>query len=43
MSKGNRFDTALNKGFAARFINLESLDREFKTYATQQNGFSNSD
>ena len=36
MSKGNRFDTALNKGFAARFINLDALDREFKPYATQQ-------
>jgi hypothetical protein len=43
MSKGNRFETALNKGFAARFINLDALDREFKTYATQQNGFSNAD
>jgi hypothetical protein len=43
MSKGNRFETALTKGFAARFINLDSLDREFKAYATQQNGFSNSD
>ena len=35
MSKGNRFDTALNKGFAARFINTDALDREFKPYATQ--------
>jgi len=43
MSKGNRFETALNKGFAARFISLDALDREFKTYATQQNGFSNAD
>lgn len=43
MSKGNRFETALNKGFAARFINLDALDREFKTYATQQNGSSNAD
>ncbi len=43
MSKGNRFETALNKGFAARFINLDALDREFKSYAIQQNGVSNSD
>ena len=43
MSKGNRFDTALNKGFAARFINVDSLEREFKPYATQQGAFSNAD
>jgi hypothetical protein len=43
MSKGNRFETALTKGFGGRFINLDSLEREFKAYATQQNGFSNSD
>ena len=35
MSKGNRFETALNKGFAARFVNTDALDREFKPYATQ--------
>jgi len=38
MSKGNRFDTALNKGFGARFINLDALDQAFKPYAIQQNG-----
>jgi hypothetical protein len=43
MSKGNRFDTALNKGFAARYLNVDSLEREFKPYATQQGTFSNSD
>jgi len=43
MSKGNKFETALNKGFGARFINLEALDREFKTYATQQNGLTNTE
>jgi hypothetical protein len=43
MGKGNRIETALNKGFAARFINLEALEREFKTYATQTNGLSASD
>ena len=26
------------KGFGARFINLEALEREFKTYATHENG-----
>jgi hypothetical protein len=38
ISKGNRFETALNKGFAARYINTDALDREFKPYATQQGG-----
>jgi hypothetical protein len=35
MSKGNRFDTALNKGFGGRYVNTDALDREFKPYATQ--------
>jgi len=39
-AKGNRLETALNKGFAARFINLEALEREFKNYATQTNGLA---
>jgi hypothetical protein len=43
MAKGNRLETALNKGFAARFINLEALDREFKSYATQNNGLATPD
>jgi len=43
MSKGNRLETALNKGFAAKFINLEALEREFKNYATQTNGLSASE
>jgi hypothetical protein len=43
MSKGNRIETALNKGFAGRFINLEALERAFKSYATQTNGLSASD
>jgi len=43
MSKGNRIETALNKGFAARFINLDALEREFKNYATQTNGLSTPD
>lgn len=43
MAKGNRIETALNKGFAARFINLEALEQAFKSYATQTNGLSASD
>jgi len=43
MSRGNRVDTALNKGFSARFINLEALEREFKNYATQTNGLATSE
>ncbi len=39
MSKGNRFETALNKGFAAKYISLDALDREFKTYATPAKWF----
>jgi hypothetical protein len=38
LSKGSRFETALNKGFAARFINLEALEREFKSDAIHDNG-----
>jgi hypothetical protein len=43
MSRGNRVETALNKGFSARFINLEALEREFKNYATQTNGLATSE
>lgn len=43
MARGNRIETALNKGFAARFINLEALERDFKVYATQTNGLNASD
>lgn len=43
MARGNRIETALNKGFAARFINLEALEVAFKSYATQNNGLSASD
>lgn len=38
LSKGNRFDTALTKGFGSRFINLDALDRAFKAYAIHENG-----
>lgn len=43
MSKGNRMETALNKGFAGRFINLDALERDFRSYATQTNGLNASD
>ncbi len=34
LSKGNRFDTALTKAYGSRYINLDSLEREFKPFAT---------
>lgn len=37
ISKGNRFDTALSKGFGSRYANLDALEREFKPYATTNN------
>ncbi len=43
VSKGNRIETALTKGFGARFINLDALEREFKSYAIQENGTAHSD
>ena len=33
LAKGARFETALAKGFGPRFMNLETLDREFRSYA----------
>jgi hypothetical protein len=38
LSKGNRFETALNKGFGGRFQSLDALEREFKDYATKDHG-----
>ncbi len=38
LAKGNRFDTALAKGFGSRFMNLDALEREFKAYAIHENG-----
>ena len=38
LSKGNRLETALSKGFGSRFMNLEALEREFKEYATKEHG-----
>lgn len=40
MARGNRFESALSKGFGSRFASLEALDREFKEYATQDHGTS---
>ncbi len=34
LSKGNRFETALTKAYGSRYINLDSLEREFKPFAT---------
>ncbi len=38
LSQGNRLETALSKGFGSRFMNLETLEREFKQYATKEHG-----
>jgi hypothetical protein len=38
MSKGNRFDTALSKGFGSRFASTDVLEREFREYATKEHG-----
>lgn len=40
LSKGARFETALAKGFGTRFPSLDALEREFKTYATNESGAS---
>ena len=34
MGKGARFETAARNHFGNRFLNLEAVEREFKTYAT---------
>ena len=34
LSKGNRFETALAKGFGSRFASVDALEREFRPYAT---------
>ena len=43
ISKGNRMETALSKGFGSRFMNLDALDHEFKVYATQDHAASTSE
>ncbi len=35
MASGNRFDSALSRGFGARFSNLEMLERDFKAYLSK--------
>ena len=35
LSRGNRFDSALSKGFGSRFSSLEALETEFKAYASK--------
>ncbi|HYR57115.1 MAG TPA: hypothetical protein VEO95_00740 [Chthoniobacteraceae bacterium] len=38
LSKGARIETALSRGFGPRFPSLDALEREFKTYATNDSG-----
>jgi hypothetical protein len=38
LSRGARFETALAKGYGSRFPSLDALEREFKTYATNESG-----
>jgi hypothetical protein len=40
MAQGNRFDTALNKGFSSKFFNTDALEKAFKEYATKEHGTS---
>ena len=35
MSKGARFETALSRAFGSRFSGVDSLEREFQTYASK--------
>jgi hypothetical protein len=35
MSKGARFESALDKSFGTRFFNTEALEKDFKPYATK--------
>ena len=35
LSKGNRFDSALGKGFGSRFSSPDALETEFKAYASK--------
>ena len=43
MAQGNRFDTALNKGFSNKFFNTDALEKAFKEYATKEHGTSMQD
>jgi hypothetical protein len=36
MCSGNRFDTALEKGFGSKFYNADALEQQFKPYAAKE-------
>lgn len=36
MAKGARLETAVSRNFGNRFLNLDAIEREFKSYATSQ-------
>lgn len=38
LAQGNRFDTALGKGFAGKFSDVAALERAAKDYATREHG-----
>jgi hypothetical protein len=38
MAQGNRFDTALTKGFPGKFASIDALDKAAKEYATKEHG-----
>jgi hypothetical protein len=38
MAQGNRFDTALTKGFPGKFSSMDALDKAAKEYATKEHG-----
>ena len=38
LARGNRFESALVKGFGARFNDLAVLERDFQSYATKEHG-----
>jgi hypothetical protein len=38
LSKGNRFETALAKGYPTRFPTTAALEKEFREYATKEHG-----
>ena len=40
MAQGNRFDSALSKGFSGKFFDAAALDKAAKDYATREHGTS---
>lgn len=38
LARGSRLETALARGFGARFTDLAALEREFRVYATKEHG-----